>query len=160
VRIMRNRYDNNLMRRGRKCAFLNNDWPELYETAREAEQNVTSTPLSHRMYALRSLERAVKRLYANDSYLKQPYDDNLAALGFDFAQPPVVARSLSGGPRSLSGAEGNPASSPRSSQCRKSAIWPSIVINRSASTSCTSRLKSLLANNSVLVYILTIYREP
>ena len=28
--------------------FLNNDWPELFETAREAEENVASTPLSHR----------------------------------------------------------------------------------------------------------------
>jgi hypothetical protein len=141
--------------------FLSTDWHDLYETAREAEQNVASTPLSHRMYARRSLERAVKRLYANDSYLKQPYDDNSAALGFDFAQPPVVARSLSRWVSAVeTGAEGNPASSPRSSQCRKSAIWPPIVINRSASTSCTSRLKSLLANNSVLVYILTIYREP
>ena len=26
--------------------FLNNDWPELFETAREAEENVASTPLS------------------------------------------------------------------------------------------------------------------
>ena len=31
--------------------FLKTDWPELYETAREAEQNVASTPLSHRLYA-------------------------------------------------------------------------------------------------------------
>jgi hypothetical protein len=64
--------------------FLKTDWPELYETAREAEQNVASTPgstpltlqLSHRLYARRSLERAVKWLYANDTYLKQPYADN------------------------------------------------------------------------------------
>ena len=94
--------------------FLQTDWPELYETACESEQNVASTPLSHRLYARRSLERAVKWLYANDSYLKQPYAHNLATLGFDFAQPPVVARSLSG-------VEGNPASSPRSSPSRKSA---------------------------------------
>jgi type I restriction enzyme, R subunit len=60
--------------------FLTHNWPELYETAREVGQNVTSTPLSHRLYARRSLERAVKWLYANDSYLKQPYADNLAAL--------------------------------------------------------------------------------
>ena len=32
------------------------------------------------MNARRSLERAVKWFYANDSYLKQPYADNLAAL--------------------------------------------------------------------------------
>jgi hypothetical protein len=35
----------------------------------------------------------VKWLYANGSYIKQPYADNLAALGFDFAQPPVRERS-------------------------------------------------------------------
>jgi len=60
--------------------FLNNDWPQLYETAREAEQNVNSAPRTSCFYARRSLERAVKWLYANDSYLKQPYADNLAAL--------------------------------------------------------------------------------
>lgn len=60
--------------------FLKTDWPELYETAREAEQNVNSAPRTSCFYAQRSLERAVKWLYANDSYLKQPYADNLAAL--------------------------------------------------------------------------------
>ena len=56
--------------------FLQQDWPELYETAREAEQNVNSAPRTSCFYARRSLERAVKWLYANDSYLKQPYADN------------------------------------------------------------------------------------
>jgi len=56
--------------------FLQSDWPELYETAREAEQNVNSAPRTSCFYARRSLERAVKWLYANDSYLKQPYADN------------------------------------------------------------------------------------
>jgi type I restriction enzyme R subunit len=56
--------------------FLKTDWSELYETAREAEQNVNSAPRTTR----RSLERAVKWLYSNDSYLKQSYADNLAAL--------------------------------------------------------------------------------
>ena len=60
--------------------FLITDWPDLYETAREAEQNVNSAPRTSCFYARRSLERAVKWLYANDSYLKQPYADNLAAL--------------------------------------------------------------------------------
>ncbi|MBC8018232.1 MAG: DUF4145 domain-containing protein, partial [Verrucomicrobia bacterium] len=60
--------------------FLQQDWPELYETARESEQNVNSAPRTSSFYARRSLERAVKWLYANDSYLKQPYADNLAAL--------------------------------------------------------------------------------
>lgn len=69
--------------------FLITDWPELFETAREAEQNVNSAPRTSCFYARRSLERAVKWLYANDSYLKQPYADNLAALGFDSAQPTI-----------------------------------------------------------------------
>ena len=56
--------------------FLNNDWPDLYATAREAEQNVNSAPRTSCFYARRSLERTVKWLYANDSYLKQPYADN------------------------------------------------------------------------------------
>jgi len=98
--------------------FLKTDWPELYETAREAEQNVASAPLSHRLYARSSLERAVKWLYVNDSYLKQLYADNLAALGFDFAQPPVDFAQPPLVARSLSGAEGNSASSPRSSPSR------------------------------------------
>lgn len=77
--------------------FLKTDWPELYETVREAEQNLASTPgstpltlqLSHRLYARRSLERAVK-LYANDSYLKQPYADNLVA-----SLPPIFFLHIS-----------------------------------------------------------------
>ena len=60
--------------------FLKTDWPELYETAREAEQNVNSAPRTSCFYARRSLERAVKWLYANDSYLKQPYAGILATL--------------------------------------------------------------------------------
>ncbi len=52
--------------------FLSTDWPELYETAREAEQNVNSAPRTSCFYARRSLERAVKWLYANDSYSSNP----------------------------------------------------------------------------------------
>jgi len=83
-------------------SYLKTDWPDLSATAFEAEQNVASAPgstpltlrLSHRALILRaaqsatmntrcSLEIAVKWLYANDSYLKKPYSDNLA--GFDFS---------------------------------------------------------------------------
>ncbi len=66
--------------------FLKTDWPDLYETASEAEQNVNSAPRTGfgsaqpHMNVRRSLEQSVKWLYANDSYLKQPYADNLAAL--------------------------------------------------------------------------------
>lgn len=60
--------------------FLSTNWPDLYETAREAEQNVNSAPRTSCFHSRRSLERAVKWLYANDNYLKKPYADNLAAL--------------------------------------------------------------------------------
>jgi hypothetical protein len=60
--------------------FLTSNWPDLYATAREAEQNVNSAPRTSCFYARRSLEGAVKWLYANDSFLQKPYADNLAAL--------------------------------------------------------------------------------
>lgn len=60
--------------------FLKIDWPELYATAREAEQHVNGAPRTSCFYARRSLEGAVKWLYANDSFLQKPYADNLAAL--------------------------------------------------------------------------------
>ncbi|MDZ4184656.1 MAG: DEAD/DEAH box helicase family protein [Desulfuromonadales bacterium] len=60
--------------------FLQADWPELYATACEAEQNTNSAPRTSCFYARRSLEGAVKWLYANDSFLQKPYADNLAAL--------------------------------------------------------------------------------
>jgi len=49
-------------------AYLKSNWPDLFETAREAEQNVNSAPRTSCFHARRSLERAVKWLYANDSY--------------------------------------------------------------------------------------------
>lgn len=60
--------------------FLTTNWPDLCATACEAEQNVNSAPRTSCFYTRRSLEIAVKWLYANDSYLKKPYSDNLAAL--------------------------------------------------------------------------------
>jgi len=60
--------------------FLTPNWPDLYATAFEAEQNVNSAPRTSCFYTRRSLEIAVRWLYANDLYLKKPYSDNLAAL--------------------------------------------------------------------------------
>jgi type I restriction enzyme R subunit len=60
--------------------YLKTNWPDLYATTREAEQNVNSAPRTSCFYTRRSLEIAVKWLYANDSYLKKPYADNLTAL--------------------------------------------------------------------------------
>ena len=60
--------------------FLKTDWPDLSASALEAEQNVNSAPRTSCFHARRTLERAVRWLYANDSYLNKPYADNLAAL--------------------------------------------------------------------------------
>lgn len=60
--------------------FLTTDWPDLFATASEAEQHVNCAPRTSCFYARRSLEGAVKWLYANDSFLQKPYADNLAAL--------------------------------------------------------------------------------
>lgn len=60
--------------------FLNTTWPNLFASACEAEQNVNSAPRTSCFHARRSLECAVRWLYVNDSYLKKPYADNLAAL--------------------------------------------------------------------------------
>jgi len=70
--------------------FLTPNWPDLSATASEAEQNVNSAPRTSCFYTRRSLEIAVKWLYANDSYLKKPYSDNLAA-----SLPPIFRLQLS-----------------------------------------------------------------
>ncbi len=60
--------------------FLKTNWPDLAASALEAEQQVNSAPRTSCFHARRTLEQAVKWLYANDNYLKKPYADNLAAL--------------------------------------------------------------------------------
>ena len=60
--------------------FLNPNWPNLSAAAHDSEQNVNSAPRTSCFHARRALEQAVKWLYANDSFLKKPYADNLAAL--------------------------------------------------------------------------------
>lgn len=61
-------------------AFLKKEWPELYEAAVEAEQQVRTAPRSCLFSCRYALERATKWLYLHDDYLKQPYNDNLGAL--------------------------------------------------------------------------------
>lgn len=60
--------------------FLIKEWSELYNSALEAEKNIFSSPRTACFYSRRTLEQAVKWLYNNDSYLRKPYSDNLAAL--------------------------------------------------------------------------------
>jgi len=60
--------------------FLQIDWPDLHEDAVHTERDAFAAPRTCAFYARRTLERAVKWLYAHDSYLRMPYQDNLAAL--------------------------------------------------------------------------------
>jgi type I restriction enzyme R subunit len=60
--------------------FLQSAFPDLYPHALQAESLVFSAPRASCFYARFALEQTVKWLYANDPYLKIPYDTNLAAL--------------------------------------------------------------------------------
>lgn len=61
-------------------AFLQAEWPELYQTARRVEQYVQSDPRSACFYGRRALEQTLHWLYAHDPAFRTPYDDTLAAL--------------------------------------------------------------------------------
>ena len=60
--------------------FLDAEWPLLAEDAYAAESNIHSAPRTCAFYCRRALEKMAKWLYAHDSYLRMPYQDNLAAL--------------------------------------------------------------------------------
>jgi type I restriction enzyme, R subunit len=60
--------------------FLQAQWPDVFESALKAEENVYNDPRISCFYSRLSLERAVKWLYKNEPYLQLPYDDNLSAL--------------------------------------------------------------------------------
>lgn len=60
--------------------FLRTYYPQLFEHAAYAESLVYSAPRASCFYTRFTLEQAVQWLYANDPYLKLPYDNNLAAL--------------------------------------------------------------------------------
>ncbi len=61
-------------------AFLQSEWEEIYQSAKMAEAKVYLEPRTCCFYSRFTLEKAVKWLYKNDSYLKYPYADHLSAL--------------------------------------------------------------------------------
>lgn len=61
-------------------AFLQSEWPQLYESAAKSESLVYPDPRAACFYARRALEFAVDWLYKAESSLTLPYQDNLAAL--------------------------------------------------------------------------------
>ncbi|HET6569064.1 MAG TPA: DEAD/DEAH box helicase family protein [Rhodothermales bacterium] len=61
-------------------AFLQAEWPAVYEAAEKAARAVYPDPRTACFYARRALELAVAWVYKHDSALHLPYQDNLSAL--------------------------------------------------------------------------------
>ena len=60
--------------------FLSEHWASLHDDAVACERQALADPRGCAFYARRSLERAIKRLYAVDPDLSKPYQENLGAL--------------------------------------------------------------------------------
>lgn len=60
-------------------AFLQPEWPIFFEAASKAEGLANTDSRASCFYARRTLELAVAWMYANDSSLRRPYQDNLNA---------------------------------------------------------------------------------
>jgi type I restriction enzyme, R subunit len=61
-------------------AFLQREWPGLFDAASKAEEVVHADPRTSCFYARRTLELAVKWLFTHDPEFKSPYDTSLSAL--------------------------------------------------------------------------------
>ena len=61
-------------------AFLQSQWPAIFEAATKAEAAAFPDPRTASFYTRRALELAVAWLYKHDPALKLPYQDNLSAL--------------------------------------------------------------------------------
>ncbi len=60
--------------------FLQQEWPELFQRARKAEQLVITDPRTSLTYARMALELAVNWMYTHDAELELPYDTSLNSL--------------------------------------------------------------------------------
>jgi type I restriction enzyme R subunit len=61
-------------------AFLKTEWPDLYDSALQAESFALNEARISCFYARRALELAVHWLYKHDSSLQLPYQEHLSAL--------------------------------------------------------------------------------
>ena len=61
-------------------AFLQREWPAVFDSAARAEVSVHGDPRTACFYARRTLELAVSWAYKHDAALRLPYQDNLSAL--------------------------------------------------------------------------------
>ena len=61
-------------------AFIQREWPAMFDAASRAEAAVHADPRTACFYARRTLELAVSWAYKHDVALRLPYQDNLSAL--------------------------------------------------------------------------------
>ncbi len=61
-------------------AFLEREWPAVFDAAARAEAAVHADPRTACFYARRALELAVSWAYKHDAEFRLPYQDNLSAL--------------------------------------------------------------------------------
>jgi type I restriction enzyme, R subunit len=61
-------------------AFLTTDFPEIANSAQQAERYVNGDPRTACFYARRALEQAVSWLFTNDPAFKPVYDNNLSSM--------------------------------------------------------------------------------
>jgi len=78
--------------------FLAEEWPDIAQEAMQAERYAMAAPIASAVHGRRALERTVRWLYANDSELVLPYNDQLSAL-MDTAEfreliPPAILTDL------------------------------------------------------------------
>jgi type I restriction enzyme R subunit len=60
--------------------FLQQEWPDIFASAAQAERHALADPRAAAFYARRALELIMAWLYKADTRLKLPYQNNLAAL--------------------------------------------------------------------------------
>ena len=74
-------------------AFLSEHWDFLVEDARQVESYALRDPRASAIYARRTLEIALKWLFANDITLKHPYEKSLSAM----IHEPTFAKNIKSG---------------------------------------------------------------
>lgn len=75
-------------------AFLQREWPDVYDATARAERAVNFDPRTACFYARRGLELAVQWAFKADAALKLPYQDNISALIHDASFKQVAGEAI------------------------------------------------------------------
>lgn len=74
--------------------FILSQWPEIAETALEAEKHAFSAPITSAFYSRMALEKTVNWLYCNDLDLQNPYETTLSARMFEPSFKSLIPGSI------------------------------------------------------------------